>query len=90
MEKLLVSHSVFKRIVLQTRKNQGLFGKESKQKCIVTCTVNVSLLYQSTKYKFNANKIEENVDKTVSEKNGENDGNLLFLLFPQFSKAYSH
>ena len=26
-EQFLLSHSVFKRLVLQTRKNQGLFGK---------------------------------------------------------------
>ena len=48
-EKLLVtsnfsfSHSVFKRLVLQTRKNQGLFGKglSIKLKCpylILPCT----------------------------------------------------
>ena len=29
---LLFSHSVFKRLVLQTRKNQGLFGKGLKPK----------------------------------------------------------
>ena len=29
---LSFSHSVFKRLVLQTRKNQGLFGKELKEK----------------------------------------------------------
>ena len=39
-EKLLVtsnfffSHSVFKRLILQTRKNQGLFGKEFKVSCL--------------------------------------------------------
>ena len=29
-EQFLLSHSVFKRLVLQTRKNQGLFGKGLK------------------------------------------------------------
>ena len=41
-DKLLVtsnlsfSHSVFKRLLLQTRKNQGLFGKELRQSCVCT------------------------------------------------------
>ena len=47
-EKLLVannfslSHSVFKRLVLQTRKNQGLFGKGLKQQecCILNTLPN--------------------------------------------------
>ena len=46
-EKLLVmsnfsfSHSVFKRLLLQTRKNQGLFGEGLKKTngCLVVCLV---------------------------------------------------
>ena len=30
-EQFLLTHSVFKRLVLQTRKNQGLFGKGFKK-----------------------------------------------------------
>ena len=33
-EQILLSHIVFKRLVLQTRKNQGLFGKGFKKKTI--------------------------------------------------------
>ena len=45
-EKLLVtsnfsfSHSVFKRLALQTRKNQGLFGKELSRVVVVTMIAN--------------------------------------------------
>ena len=52
MSNLSSSHSVFKRLVLQTRKNQGLFGKGltrsffhfNKNKTI-SIFVNISLLY---------------------------------------------
>ena len=46
-EKLLVtsnfsfSHGVFKRLVLQTRKNQGLFGKGLKGYSALNCVVSV-------------------------------------------------
>ena len=58
-EKLLVtsnfsfSHSVFKRLVLQTRKNQGLFGKELIKFffCIFHTLLNPSLQgYHKTGY----------------------------------------
>ena len=44
-EKLLVtgnfsfSHNVFKRLVPQTRKNQGLFGEGLNRNCMIWCTI---------------------------------------------------
>ena len=53
-EKLLVtsnfsfSHSVFKRLVLQTRKNQGLFGKGLRRTVMdpESCTILLSMVYK--------------------------------------------
>ena len=55
-EKLLVtsnfsfSHSVFKRLVLQTRKNQGLFGKGLKTITVQVLFFPVLIHYQTTKF----------------------------------------
>ena len=76
-EKLLVtsnfsfSHSVFKRLALQTRKNQGLFRKG-----LVFADNKIN---KTQKYKFVFGR-EENMGK------GENAGYMYqhFLLFPQY------
>ena len=36
MSNFSISHSVFRRLVLQTRKNQGFFGKEFSHTCYMT------------------------------------------------------
>ena len=96
-EKLLImrnfsfSHSVFKRLALQTRKNQGFFGKG-----LNTCQVNAlpslkisdrsipkalvdlaDKINVTEKLKIISGKIENIVCK------GENAGNQHFLIFPQ-------
>ena len=95
-EKLLVSsnffsHSVFKRLVLQTRKNQGLFGKGLREIRKINSLPNDNT-YDSSKLKaFTDDKINvgENlkfvlgrVENIVGK--GDNAGYQHFLLFPQF------
>ena len=45
-EQFLLFHSVYKRLVLQTRKNQGLFGKE-----LTTIFINNSEIFSTPKSK---------------------------------------
>ena len=93
-EKLLVtsnfsfSNSVFKRLILQTRKNQGLFGKELT-------------LYQTTKFwtspsrktvdnkinvTYKMNLVMGRLENSVGK--GENAGHQHYLLFPHcFQRA---
>ena len=63
-DKLLVtsnlsfSHSVFKRLALQTRKNQGLFGKElSQSEVVLHSTLQLLLQYDFILCLIEINKI---------------------------------
>ena len=93
MSNFSFSHNVFKRLVLQTHKNRGLFEKQltlyrmtgilalSKMKAFADNKSNVTISENFVFYRV------ENIVKT-----GENPGNhyMYFLLFPQcFQKAFS-
>ena len=85
-EKLLItsnfsfSHSVFKRLVLQTRKYQGLFEKGLSCHCLKAFADDKINVIE--KWKFVLERIKNIVGK------GENAGFQHFLLFPHcFQKA---
>ena len=83
MSNFSISHSIFKRLVLQTHKKQGLFGKglnffpsdnisdSSKLKAFADDKINVT-----QNFKFDLGQVES------FEGKGENAGYKHFLLFP--------
>ena len=96
-EKLLItnnfsfSHSVFKRLILQTRKNQGLFGKgliQDQTRCSVLSDLDIHCQRKQLRY-FTAltglTRLLTPLEKMALENivgKGENAGNH-FLLFSQ-------
>ena len=85
------SHSVFKRLELQTRKNQGLFGKgffflpDDK---ILGLPKSKTFVYDKLNVTQNIKVVFHSIENMVGKE--ENAGYQHFLLFPQcFQEAFS-